>query len=170
MTFSLAIDILIICLLTATTGYCVVLNRRLGQMRQGQSEFFKLIASFNDATERAEAGVARLRAVGEDLSGVLGERIQSGQALADDLSFLIDRATPLGDQLAEAASRSPATPRTRRKPDSAAPAGKHGDNNLGFGDDLLDDATLNGIARLAEQSGSVVEHELLDALRTARAK
>jgi hypothetical protein len=170
MTFSLAIDILIICLLTATTGYCVVLNRRLRQMREGQSEFVKLIESFNDATERAEAGVSRLRAVGEDISGVLGERIQSGQALSDDLSFLIDRAAPLGDQLADAASRSPATPRPRRVPVSAPSPQESGDGNLELGDNLLDAETLNGIARLAEQSDSVVEHELLDALRAARAR
>ena len=173
MTFSLAIDILIICLLTATTGYCVVLNRRLRQLRQGQSEFVKLISNFNDATERAEAGVSRLRRVAEDISGVLGDRIQTAQALSDDLSFLIDRATPLGDQLAAAASRTPVAPRLRRDSVNATPArGTDGgatlDSDPGFDESLLDDETLDGIARLAEHSDSVVERELLDALRAAR--
>lgn len=173
MTFSLAIDILIICLLAATTGYCVVLNRRLGQIRRGQSEFVKLIGRFDDATERAEAGVTRLRAVGEDISDVLGDRIQSARALSDELSFLIERGTPLSDQLADSASRQPASHRPGgdtavSNPPLAADDAAEFDNGRGLDDGLLDDQTLDGIARLAERSGSVVEHELLDALRAAR--
>ena len=160
MTTSLIIDVLIICLLAATTGYCIVLNRRLGQLRGGQGEFVQLIGSFNDATERAEASVARLRAAGEDNGGALGDRIEAAQALCDDLNFLIERGTRLADDLKTSVGAQPgAMPgAARRRPDALADDPAHG----------LGDDTLDGIARLAEGSGSVIESDLLEALRAAR--
>ena len=63
MTSSLIIDILILVLLAVSVGYCVVLNRRLSTLRQGQKEFVTLIARFDDATQRAELNIERLRGV-----------------------------------------------------------------------------------------------------------
>lgn len=160
MMTSLIIDVVIICLLAATTGYCVVLNRRLGQLRAGQGEFVQLIGSFNDATERAEAGVARLRAASDENGAALGDRIEAAQALCDDLSFLIERSARLTDNLKASAGAEPGAmdDAVRRRPDTRAD-----DPAPGLGDD-----TLDGIARLAEGSGSVVENDLLEALRAAR--
>ena len=67
MTTGLVLDILIICLLAASTGYCFVLNRRLGALRQGQEEFLKLIERFDDATMRAELNIERLRGVSGEI-------------------------------------------------------------------------------------------------------
>ena len=160
MTTRLIIDVLIICLLATTTGYCVVLNRRLGQFRAGQGEFVRLIGRFNDATERAEAGVARLRAVGEENGAALGDRIEAAQALCDDLSFLIERGARLADKLKASGGAEPGAMQdaARRRPDTRADDPAHG----------LGDDTLDGIARLAEGSGSVVENDLLEALGAAR--
>lgn len=160
MTTSLIIDVLIICLLAATTGYCIVLNRRLGQLRAGHGEFVQLIGSFNDATERAEASVARLRAASEDNGGALGDRIEEAQALRNDLSFLIERGARLANDLKPPVGAEPGAMRDSalRRPDTRADAPARG-----LGDDSLD-----GIARLAEGSGSVVESDLLEALRAAR--
>ena len=59
MTIGLVLDVLIICMLAATTGYGAVLNRRLGRLRAGQGEFAALIGSFNESARRAEACVHR---------------------------------------------------------------------------------------------------------------
>lgn len=139
MTTGLILDILIICLMAASTGYCVVLNRRLKTLRLGQEEFLQLIGRFDDATQRAETNIDRLRDVGGEIDESLGERITTARALRDEMRFLIDRAAPAIERsLTMAASRgeAKAAPFTMTPPNEA--------------------------------SGSVVEADLLEALREAR--
>lgn len=139
MTTGLILDILIICLMAASTGYCVVLNRRLKTLRLGQEEFLQLIGRFDDATKRAETNIDRLRDVGGEIDESLGERITTARALRDEMRFLIDRAAPAIERsLTMAASRgeAKAAPFTMTPPNEA--------------------------------SGSVVEADLLEALREAR--
>ncbi len=139
MTFGLVLDILIICLLAASTGYCIILNRRLKILRQGQEEFFKLIGRFDDATQRTEANINRLRGVSSEIDDNLGTRISTARGLRDELQFLIERAAPAIERsLTRAASRqeAPAAPFTMTPRDGT--------------------------------SDSVVESDLLEALREAR--
>ena len=139
MTTGLILDILIICIMAASTGYCVVLNRRLKTLRLGQEEFLQLIGRFDDATQRAETNIDRLRDVGGEIDESLGERITTARALRDEMRFLIDRAAPAIERsLTMAASRgeAKAAPFTMTPPNEA--------------------------------SGSVVEADLLEALREAR--
>lgn len=139
MTTGLVLDILIICLLAASTGYCFVLNRRLGALRQGQEEFLKLIERFDDATMRAELNIERLRGVSGEIDENLGERISTARALRDELRFLVEHAGP-----AAKTKTAKATPRGEapEAPFTMAPRG--------------------------DASASVVEAGLLDALREAR--
>lgn len=141
MTIGLVLDILIICLLAASTGYCVVLNNRLGILRRGQEEFFKLIGRFDGATKRAETSIEKLRGVGAEIDESLGERISAARALRDELNFLIENAAPRGAATAASRRDAPAAPFTSM-PATMTPTG--------------------------EASGSVVEADLLEALREAR--
>lgn len=136
MTTSLVLDILIICLLAASTAYCFLLNRRLGNLRRGQEEFLKLINRFDDATMRAESNIDRLRGVAEEIDESLGERITTARGLRDELTFLIEHA-----------STAPQRSKTKAAPGSKA--------RPGF---LARDNAL----------GSLVESDLLEALREAR--
>lgn len=139
MTNGLVLDILIICLLAASTGYCITLNRRLKLLRQGQEEFSQLIGRFDDATQRTETNIDRLRNVSSEIDESLGERISTARGLRDELQFLIERAAPAHDRtLTRAASRPepPAAPFTMSPQDGV--------------------------------SESLVESDLLDALREAR--
>lgn len=139
MTTGLVLDILIICLLAASTGYCFVLNRRLGVLRQGQEEFLTLIERFDDAIRRAELNIERLRGVSGEIDENLGERISTARALRDELRFLLEHAEPAAKAtMAKAAARGEAPP----TPFTMAPRD--------------------------EVSASVVEADLLDALREAR--
>ena len=125
--------------MAASTGYCVVLNRRLKTLRLGQEEFLQLIGRFDDATKRAETNIDRLRDVGGEIDESLGERITTARALREEMRFLIDRAAPAIERsLTMAASRgeAKAAPFTMTPPNEA--------------------------------SGSVVEADLLEALREAR--
>lgn len=139
MTTGLVLDILIICLLAASTGYCVLLNRRLGSLRKGQVEFHKLINRFDDATMRAESNIERLRGVAAEIDDSLGERISTARGLRDELTFLMEGAAPA----------------SLRSKTAAAPGGK---------------APLAppGLSARDVASGSVVESDLLEALREAR--
>ena len=165
MTASLIIDLLIICLLAATTGYCVVLNRRLGQLRAGRGEFMQLLSTFTDATERAEAGIARLRTASDENGAALSDRIEAAQALCDNLSYLIERGAHLANDPKTSVGAKFGAPdgAVRRRPLMAADDPAHGLDSDTPGSD-----TLDSIARLAEGSDSVVEHDLLEALRAAR--
>ena len=138
MTIGLVLDILIICLLAASTGYCIILNRRLKILHQGQEEFFKLIGRFDDATQRTEANIDRLRGVSGEIDDSLGDRISTARGLCEELQFLIESAAPAIERsLTRAASR----------PESPA-------------------ASFTMTPR--DGSDSVVESDLLEALREAR--
>lgn len=139
MTIGLVLDIIIVCLLAASTGYCIILNRRLKILRQGQEEFLKLIGRFDDATQRTEANIDRLRGVSGEIDDSLGERISTARGLRDELQFMIESAAPAIERsLTRAASRleTPAAPFSMTPRDGS--------------------------------SDSMVESDLLEALREAR--
>lgn len=139
--------ILIICLLSASIGYCFVLNRRLVFLRQSQEEFFKLIDRFDDATQRAGNNISRLRDVSAEVDESLDERITTARRLRDELNFLVERAAPAVHRPAARAASRGETPAMHL---TMAPA-------------PADSATPPG-----EPKRSVVESGLLEALREAR--
>ena len=156
MTSSLVIDILILVLLAVSVGYCVVLNRRLSTLRRGQKEFVTLIARFDDATQRAELNIERLRGVSAEIDEHLGERISSGRALRDELRFLIERAAPAIERSMSATAFRGGTVTAASRGETRAATGRA--------------APLAPFSMTPpnETSGSVVEADLLEALREAR--
>lgn len=101
MTFALILDILIAILLVATISYAVMLNRRLAQLRQDQSELEKLTENFNEATLRAEESIYKLTGSTDEMKRDVQETLKKAEALRDDLNFLIDRAGKSADKLEE---------------------------------------------------------------------
>lgn len=104
MTVSLILDGVVAVLLVATIAYCVILNRRLAAMRGNQDEFRRIVASFNEATTRAEAGIAHLKLVGKEIDRVLKEQVGEAQALYDELVFLTDHGDRLAGRLGDSIS------------------------------------------------------------------
>jgi septal ring factor EnvC (AmiA/AmiB activator) len=96
---SFVVDLVIVTLLVLTIVFAAVLNRRLMAWRQDRAQFERLIAEFNQAAARAEAGVERLKAASEQTGKSLQQAVTKGQSLRDDLSYLIERAEPLVDRL-----------------------------------------------------------------------
>lgn len=103
MTLLVSLDILVAVLLAATIGFCLVLNRRLAALRRNESELKQVLTQFNQAAERAESGIAKLKEVGDQTAATLRERIGEAKALRDDLAFVAERsdriATDLGRKL-----------------------------------------------------------------------
>ncbi len=108
----LVLDGVVVVLLVATIGYTVVLNRRIGEMREWKAEFDRLITSFNQATERAEAGIQSLKSVASQR----GPDLQRSLDLRDDLAYLVERGDTLADRLTETVRSAIPTPRAAEAP------------------------------------------------------
>ena len=120
MTATLILDGVLIALLSATVGYCVVLERRLRALRADHGAFVRMIGEFATATARAEDGIARLAAASAEHGAKLDERTAAARAATDELAFLADRAERLADRLAAV----PANPRFENpRPREAESAG-----------------------------------------------
>ncbi len=159
MPYSLILDLLVAALLAVTIGLAVILNKRLGKVRQDKKALEKLAVTFGESTLRAEEGVETLKQTTE----ILQERLEKAQALKDDLAFLIERGDRTADNLENLirATRdsAPGGPGTWPEPEAPA-AGKEKPSPLtatsdeaGFGD--------NGEIK------SEAERELLKAIRSA---
>jgi hypothetical protein len=98
---SVLVDLTIVTLLIVTIVFAAILNRRLAAWRQHRGEFERLIAQFNQAAARAEAGVERLKAASEQTGKTLQQAVTKGQSLREDLAYLVERAEPLADRLTE---------------------------------------------------------------------
>ncbi|MBB4266725.1 DUF6468 domain-containing protein [Roseospira visakhapatnamensis] len=130
LSLTLILDIAIIALLVPTIIYAWVLNSRLADLRRNRDDLTRLIASFNEATQRAEAGVPRLRKAADEAGRSLQDRVEKAQILRDDLAFMVDRAESMAGRL-DSRSRDarPAATETRapsrggaRTPDPGADA------------------------------------------------
>lgn len=113
MTLSLVADGLLSLLLIATIAYAALLNRKLSELRGSKEEIESCIAEFNDATSRAERGLAAVREEAEGSGDTLQkqvelveERIVAGQRLSDDLGFLLDKANAAADRLEQAVAQA----------------------------------------------------------------
>lgn len=96
------VETLVALLLLVTIGYCVLVNRKLEQLRSDQSELRQIVRELNAATGHAEAAISGLRenaksaeqtlAVQMQTAGDLGTRlagqIAKGEALLSKLTLL----------------------------------------------------------------------------------
>ncbi len=121
----IVLDIVLVALLVATIVYAAMLSRRLAHLRQGRAEMDKTIADFDGATARAEDGIKRLKSHAAKLGGDLDRRMQSAQALRDELAFLIECAEERAEELGGAIRAHRAVDRTRagRASEVGAPTG-----------------------------------------------
>ena len=103
VTYALAFDALVAVLLVVTIVYAVILNRKLPALRDAKTEMQQLLLGFAEATSKAERGLAAFRDAAEGVGQELQRQIESGRALTDDLSFLMQRGANLADRLSDCA-------------------------------------------------------------------
>ncbi|MEQ9640484.1 MAG: DUF6468 domain-containing protein [Alphaproteobacteria bacterium] len=99
MSFTYLLDGLVAVLLVVTVGYCVILHRRLGALRDSQNDLEKLLGAFAEATESARRGVAELRAAGDQVGQELQARVDAARILRDELEMIADTGNDLADRL-----------------------------------------------------------------------
>ena len=102
MSLELALNGVLAVLLVAVIVYAVLLNRRLGNWREGRAELARASSEFVKAAERAEAALAELRAASEASGRLLEDQTRKALSLRDDLEVLMSRAEPAADRLMDA--------------------------------------------------------------------
>jgi len=113
-------DLTVAVLLLATIAYVAVLNRRLGHLRNDKAQLEQLIHGLNIAATSAQSGISELRQATDDVGKDLDKKVTVGQALRDDLNYLIDRGGGLADRL-EGTIRARRNEAPPRAPEAARP-------------------------------------------------
>lgn len=99
MMLSLFADAIVAALLVATISYAAVLNRRLGVLRSDRAKLEELVKGLTVASQRAESGIAGLKATVGDVGRQLEKKIELAQGLRDDLTYMIERGGTVADRL-----------------------------------------------------------------------
>ena len=99
MTLTLGLDIVVAVLLLATIAYAMVLSRRLGALRDDKAQLQALVKSLDDSSRRAEAGIAALKTAADEIGRGLQEKVERGQALRTDLTYILEMGGTLADRL-----------------------------------------------------------------------
>jgi len=124
---SVALQVLLAVLLMVALVFGWRLERKLKALRDAQSGFAKAVADLDNAAQRAEQGLADLRAATDEASEYLADRIEKAKALAVQLDERMTRAaaTPRIETRPEPAPRPAREPRDFAAPPApeAAPAG-----------------------------------------------
>lgn len=98
----LAMNLLLAGLLGAALVLGLRLNKRLKALRDSHDGFAIAVRELNAAAERAEQGLADLRAATDEAVDTLADRIEKGRALASKLERLIIEAPPASREAAAA--------------------------------------------------------------------
>ena len=86
---AIGMNVLLACLLGAALTMGWRLNQRLKALRDSHDGFAIAVRELNTAAERAEQGLADLRAATDEAVDTLADRIEKGRALAAKLERLI---------------------------------------------------------------------------------
>ena len=170
---SLGLEVAFAVLLITSIGYAIVLNRKLGNLRQHKEELERLAMTFSQSTIRAEDGVKRLKSS----TAQMQNSIVKAQSLRDDLALLIDRGSLTADRLEESV-RDKRPQAIETKPSGSG-------NALGSVDNIYDEVSASGETVVysderanklnkknkqgsPEEQKSQAEKDLIEALRQAR--
>jgi hypothetical protein len=99
MDLTIIFDALIAVLLVTTIGYAVVLNKKLGVLRNAKSEMEALIGQFSESADRARNGIQSLKQEAQRSGTAMQNKIEMARGLVDDLGFLIEHGSGLAEQL-----------------------------------------------------------------------
>lgn len=92
---SIGMNLLLAGLLVAAMVVGLRLNKRLKALRDSHEGFEAAVVHLNMAAQRAEQGLADLRAATDEATDMLSDRIEKGRALAAKLERLVSAAPEL---------------------------------------------------------------------------
>jgi len=154
----LLLDAAIAVLLLATIAYAAILHRKLSVLRESRQQMEQLAVRFTEASGTAERVLAEIRQAAGDSGQALQKSIAQGNALADDLMFLVERAGGLAKRLEDAGK----APEPQRRPTEALAAKSTGSRSAAGGARTKE----AGLQRAA--AGAAEDSEFMKALRGLR--
>ena len=89
---AIGMNLVLALLLLAALGFGWRLERRLKALRDSQMSFFAVVADLDRAAQRAETGLAELRAATEETVDLLAGRIEKARELAAKLETMTAHA------------------------------------------------------------------------------
>ena len=95
----LLVNVIIIALLVVTIAYCWVLNRRIKILQDSKGELAQLLKHFDESTQRASESIIALQAASKKIGETIQSRVEKANFLLDDLSFMIEKATKVFQQM-----------------------------------------------------------------------
>ncbi len=106
MTFELISNGVVAVLLIVMIGYCIMLNKRLDGLRKSHLELSKLVATLNQASERAQSSVQQLKTMGQEAEHALKMEVAKARSLADELSLITEAGNNLADRIERGVDRN----------------------------------------------------------------
>jgi len=160
MTVGLVVEGLVAILLVAAIYYCIILNRRLTKLRDGQDEFTGLVMELNESTRRAQNSVQDLKSSTVETGKQLEEQIAAGRVLVDELSIITESGNNLASRLERQLTGGGDGPGNSRIKERKNPA-----IGLGMGPGFADES---GNEEAGSKPQSEIERELLRTLKEVR--
>jgi hypothetical protein len=105
----LIIELMVVGLLAVTIGYCMMLDRRLRQVRADEAVMRKTVVELGAATERAERAIDALRATLGDCDRTLAERLRVAERYTADLEDQIRSGDDILNRISRIVSTTGAT-------------------------------------------------------------
>ena len=108
---AIALNLLLALLLVATLMFGWVLNRRLKALKDSHAGFAEAVNHLDRAAQRAEQGLAELRAATDSAVDLLTSRMLKARELADNLERLTARGAAVLERHTQERGALPPTPR-----------------------------------------------------------
>ena len=153
------IDGILIILLSATIFCAVSLSRRLSSLRSDKKNLEKLMSEFHHISEKADKSLTGIRATAEEVSRELAEANAKSRSMRDELAFLVERADRLAEKIATQSNDLSVGKEANDK---------HLDNEQPNNEQLDDSAGMANDTDFKDSGQSLVERELLSALRRVK--
>jgi len=99
MLVDIVINAALVVLLGTVLGYCVTLNRRLGRLRDAQSQLGGYIDRLNQAISQAGRSIESLKAAGGEAGEALRGEVRSARSLRDELALILASGNNLAERL-----------------------------------------------------------------------
>jgi Flp pilus assembly protein TadB len=116
MTLTFAVELALMVLLAATLVYCMLLERKLAALRDGQDGLKETIGELNGAISAAGQSMRALKAAANETSATLDEKLTRATALIDELSVITSSGERIAERITNGAVQKPSAPRGNALP------------------------------------------------------
>jgi hypothetical protein len=102
ITYTVILDIIVLCVLSVTVVFCWKLNIKITQLQSNKSEMVDFIKSLDTTIINAHKNIVSLKEATQNASEERKKYISEGTELANDLSFIIDSGNRLINRIEKA--------------------------------------------------------------------